>query len=259
MRTGVTIKVDLMIGVGGRGRENGVVGDERILVVRVSHHTYNRIIEIAGGSAVATQPETQLKVGDCIVVGVKDWQDEVLVGVARGVIGIETDAVRAAVGIGAIAVDIRGTLIVGTGTVVVVVPARRKYVGHARGGSAASNAIEVLDDGQCSKRTLGMELIHKRPVAAVATAYATYIYIVHSAGVETCDVNRIGIDIADNCASAEGKSSRAVLHFVFSSDGGSPGDGGIGLGDAVGRNIEHTRAGGSILKHDIIEIGVPSR
>ena len=86
MRTSVTVEVDLMIGVGRCGREDGVVGDEGILVVRVSHHTHNYIVEVTGGCGVTTQPEAQLQVGDYIFIRIKDRQDEVLVGVARRVV-----------------------------------------------------------------------------------------------------------------------------------------------------------------------------
>ena len=85
MRTGVTVEVDFMIGVGGGGGENGVVGDEGILVVRFGHHTHNNIVEVVGGSAVTTQPEAQLQIGNHVFVRVEDRQDEVLVGVARGI------------------------------------------------------------------------------------------------------------------------------------------------------------------------------
>ena len=49
MRTGVTVEVDLVIGVGCCGGEYGVVGDEGVLIGRVGHHTHNHIVKVVGG------------------------------------------------------------------------------------------------------------------------------------------------------------------------------------------------------------------
>ena len=102
-----------------------------------------------------------------------------------------------------------------------------------------------------------MEPIHKRPVAAVVGADTTYIDIVQCAGVEAHDVDRVVVDTVDKCARTDGEAGRAVLHFVFTSDSGRPGDSSIGLGDIASNDIAHTRAGGRTLNSHIVNVGIP--
>ena len=102
-----------------------------------------------------------------------------------------------------------------------------------------------------------MELIHKRPVAAVAAAKTADIDIVLCAGGKTREDDRVGEDIVDAGASAGSKADRTILYFVFCSDSGSPCDGGIGLGDVVGSDIKHTRTIRNVFEEDIVEVGVP--
>ena len=217
---------------------------------RVRHYAdYDR-----GRIGAALAPEAHLHCVHREVDGVDFGEDHHRVGgIATGGTEIVVECLGAGVGVGRRGIDV-GVVGVGARGVVDASPA------GGQGDIGTGGVVfGVEEHGQRTRSTQRGELLHERPLALVGgRAVGADIHVVVNSALETRDDGTVGRGRYRDAGAVAGAALDTLNH-----EGGAgcivgriPSDGGAGGGDVAHRDIADTRAGGDIVDHDVVNIGI---